>query len=488
VPGVRPIRQRALTCLRKRQTVLLLASAASFLHAAGCTHIEPQPLEPKRSLEMLEQRRLTDADVLARVQAAFPDSERAPQATWDRGELLVAALHLNPALAEARSRITQAAAALPTARALQNPIVSLASEYNLSRAAEPTWLWGISSSVLLDTFLSRNLRTQIAATGVRGARADFADAVWSARRELRIALLSVVIAERRVPTLELQTQWRDELVRLSRARVSAGEAARPDALQAELELVRSRVALEDARRAQAEARAKLAATVGVSMTALNGALLRWDDLEQLSLPPQSQLAALRERALLARPDLERAIADYDTRELELRQQIRAQYPQVALGPGYTWDHGVRKITLGASLSLPIFNRNQGPIGEALARREAAGQHALAVQARILNELEAQTQLYVSALSALDRAREQRAVSEALAQSARNALAIDAQDRPTTVSAEVAVGTERLAELDALERAHLMLGQLEDALRAPLFGPETALLRDGSLSAVPADSP
>jgi outer membrane protein TolC len=456
---------------------------------SACVHIESQPLEPQRSLNMLERRRLTDAEVLARVQAAFPDSQlSSPQAPWDRGELLVAALQLNPGLAEARSQITQAAAAIRTAHAIQNPTISLASEYDVSRAAEPTWLWGVSSSMLLDTFLSRNLRTNIAAAGLRGARADFSDAVWSVRRELRVALLSAVIAERRIPALELQTRQREDLVRLVRARVSAGEAARPAALQEELELARSRAALEEARRAQSEARAKLSAALGVSMTALNGVVLRWDDIEELSLPPQTQFAALRERALLARPDLERAIADYDARELELRQQARAQYLQLSLGPGYTWDHGIRKVTFGASLSLPVFNQNQGPIAEALAAREAAGQHALAVQAMVLSDIEVQTAMYENALDALSRAREQRATSEALAQSAREALVIDAEDRPTTLAAELVAGTERLAELDAIERAQLALGQLEDALRAPLFGPETALFREGAPSALVQDLP
>jgi hypothetical protein len=119
-----------------------------------------------------------------------------------------------------------------------------------------------------------------------------------------------------------------------------------------------------------------------------------------------------------------------------------------------------------------------------ARREAAGKHALAVQTQILNEIESQTQAYSMALSALERAHEQVAASEALANLARRALTINAEDRPTTLAAEVTADTERLAELDAIEHAQLALGHLEDALRTPLFGPETTLLRQALSASLP----
>ncbi len=69
---------------------------------------------------------------------------------WGRADLLVAALELSPPLAEARASLKLSQAGMKTARALQNPTISLSSEYDLARAAEPTWLWGIGSSFLID--------------------------------------------------------------------------------------------------------------------------------------------------------------------------------------------------------------------------------------------------------------------------------------------------------------------------------------------------
>jgi outer membrane protein TolC len=327
---------------------------------------------------------------------------------------------------------------------------------------------------LLDTFVGRGLRMDLAQAGVRAANADFNDAVWAVRRDMRAALLGVIVAQRRVALSEPEVQQRSDLARLAHARIDAGESSRSEGLQADVELARSRAVLEDARRALVESRAKLAGTVGVTAQALDEVSLSWDDFEQLPPAATSAFEGLRSRALLSRPDLERAIADYDARELELKQQVSAQYLQTSLGPGYTYDHGIRKATLNASVSLPLFNRNEGPIAEAVAAREAAGRHAMAVQAKILNEIDAAAAVYATALDALARTQAQRAASESLAESARRAFAADASDRPTLLAAEVALNTERLAELDALDRAQQALGQLEDALRTPLSGPETAL--------------
>jgi outer membrane protein TolC len=457
----------------------------AFGALAGCAHYAPKPLAPEQTLQSLESRRLTDAELLRHIREKTGGSasgadeagsarSRSGSPRWNRAELLVAAMELNPGLAEARAQLEQATASLKTARAIQNPTLSLATEYDLSRAAESPWLWGVGTGFLLDTFVGRGLRVNLAQAGVRGANADFTDAVWTVRRDVRAALVAVAIAERRVVLLDEDFRQRSDLARLAQARIEAGESARSDGWQADVELARSSAALEEARRTRIETRSKLASAIGVTESALNDVSLEWDDFEQLPPADEGALKAVRSRALLSRPDLERAIADYDARELELKQQVSAQYLQTSLGPGYTYDHGIRKATFNASIALPIFNRNDGPIAEAVAAREVAGKHALAVQAQILNEIDGAAQSYRSSLESLGRTRAQRVAGESLAEAARRAFEADSSDRPTLLAAEVALNAERLAELDSLDRAQQALGQLEDALRTPLSGPETTL--------------
>ena len=442
----------------------------------GCTHYAPKPVAPTQTLHDFEARRLTDAAVVSAVHARTGwDATSGPDArSWGRAQFFAAALELNPSLAEARGRLLLSRAGIQTANALQNPTVSLANEYDLTSAAESPWLWGLGTSVLLDTFSSRGLRVNLARSALRGARADLGDAIWTVRRDLRAALLGQAITTRRITTLEADVRLRNDLLRLVRARVAAGESARGDTLQAELEASRAASALDASRAALADFDAKVAAALGVSLEARSEITATWDDLEDLALLPDAVLRPLREQALLSRADMERAITDYDAKELELKRQTSAQYLQASLGPGYTYDHGIRKVTFGASISLPVFNRNQGPIAEAVAAREVAGQHIVATQALIFSEIEAANAAYNTALDSLRRVRALRVTSDSLAQSTQRAFEADATDRPTLLAAELSASVDRLAELDALDRAQQALGQLEDALRAPVAGPETSL--------------
>ncbi len=98
----------------------------------------PQPLVPEQTLHVLESRSLTDPELLRHIREKTGRAEEAtpPPVRWDRAELFIAAMELNPGLAEARAQLEQATAGLKTARTIQNPTLSLATEYDLTRAAE----------------------------------------------------------------------------------------------------------------------------------------------------------------------------------------------------------------------------------------------------------------------------------------------------------------------------------------------------------------
>jgi outer membrane protein TolC len=443
-----------------------------MLAQTACVTYTPKPLEPARTLPTLESRSLDDPALHDRLSSLLPGPP--PRENWNAAELLVAGMQFSPALTESRAHIAEALASVTTARTYPNPNLGLSFEYDLQRYAESPWLWGASLGFLVDTALRRELRTQLAQTAVRGARLDYAEAIWSLRRDLRAALLATVLAERRIALLTAAERDRSDLLRLVSRRVEAGAATGPDRLQASVELARTRTALADARRQLAEGRAQVAHVIGVPITALEGRSLRWDELEAPSLPDAVRIGDLRERALLSRPDLERAMGAYQASEIELRQQVRAQFPELTVAPGYLYDHGIRKATLGVSFNLPLFDHNRGPIAEALARRESSGQHLLAVQGDILNEIDAALGEYRLASSALESAREQASAAEALAANMEQSFAAGAEDRPALLSARLAANADELAELDAVERAQTILGQLEDALRTPLAGPETTL--------------
>jgi outer membrane protein TolC len=135
---------------------------------------------------------------------------------------------------------------------------------------------------------------------------------------------------------------------------------------------------------------------------LESVSLSFDALEVLpsDLPP----AEVRRQALVHREDLLAALATYQTSQATLQQAIAGQYPDIQIGPGYEFDQSENKWSIGLSVSLPVFNQNQGAIATAEAHRQEAAAAFRALQARILNGIEQAVASYRASLAKLKSAQ------------------------------------------------------------------------------------
>lgn len=459
-----------------RHPFFCLAACATVL-LGGCASYRPAPVDPAATRAQWQARRLDDPALAARLRPWLPadDHGQWPPARYGRAELLLAALALNPDLAEARAHLAEASAAVDTAKARANPTLSLALErYTQAQADSAPWLWGLSTDFLLDGGLRRRLRVQLADQGVRGARLDYAEKVWSVRSAVRDALAQRLIARRQQGLAARTVATATALEQAARQRVALGEDEPQVALQAVQTLAQARSDQAAAAQRAASTQAQLARAIGVPVTALAGLDLHWDHFDQPTAPAPARLDTLADHALLARADLERALVDYANREAELHQQVHDQYPQLSLGPGYTYDHGMRKLTFNASLSLPVFNQNQDPIAEARARREAAAAHVRVVQADIGSAIDAARARLAAALPALDAARAGTQAAERTRGQAERAFRLGAIDRTSMLGARLAALAAGQSELAALDAAWQAEAALEDALRTPLDPAEAAL--------------
>lgn len=73
----------------------------------------------------------------------------------------------------------------------------------------------------------------------------------------------------------------------------------------------------------------------------------------------------------ANPELDAIRRAYEVAEESLRLEIRRQYPDLTIGPGFGTDQGDERVLLGLSLQLPLWNRNQQGVARAMANREVA---------------------------------------------------------------------------------------------------------------------
>src|ERR1700683_3106930 len=439
------------------------------------------PLQPADTLSDFSARRLEQ------LTPAMPP----PSQGWDQAQWLTAALQLNPQLAEERAAVTAAAAAERTAAEFATPSLGLFREELTSAAQSGAWLYGLSLDFLLHQPGERARARQHAALETALAQSDLAESIWQVRAAMREALLAVVSARAESGLLRSLRDERQQLCHSDEARLQLGDLARAQLLSDQLELARVQQRLQAAQARAADATAQLAAAVGVPVSAVQGVPVRWDDWGAIDTLAGSTSPSWRSEALIGRPQIVHALRAYDLAEINLQSEVAKRWPQVHVTPAYAWGgDGVREdalndigreSALGVSLELPIFNQHQGAIGEAVARRGAAGEHLKAVQAQIFAQIDRAELAWPSARLAWTDAVQLADSAERQGQSAQHALEAGASERAGVLAAQIAATEARLAVLQAAEAAQSAFGALEDAYRRPLEGVELPAQAAGSRS-------
>ena len=456
------------------QRYLLLAALPLTALAACASTPGSAPLDPANTAAAFSARRL---------EQLAPDLP-SPSAGWNRAQWLSAALQLNPQLAETRARVAATAAAERTAAQHANPTMNLFAEYVGAAAHSATWLYGLSLDFLLRRPGDRARAMRYAALETALANSDLAESIWSVRAALRQALLDVASSRDEAALLEALIAERQTLLASDRARADAGEISRTQILADELELSRAQQRLRHAQARGVDAVSRLAAAVGVPVAALETIPVRWDGWAAIGALAPALSGDWRGAALIGRPEIVRALREYDLAAISLQNEVAKRWPQVHLTPGYAWGGGgarqdplndfTQETALGLNFELPLFNQHQGPIGEALARRDAAGQHLIAVQAELFEQIDRAELAWPRARVAWDDAAAVVAIADRQHEAEQRSLATGAGDRASVVSAQVAATEAQLLLLLAAYDAESAFGALEDAYRRPLQGSESEL--------------
>ncbi len=439
------------------------------LLVAACARFEPKPLSPGTTAADLEGRSLTNSGLRAFLKRNIPDQiTNSPPLPWDLDRLTWAAFYYHPSLEVARADWRAASAGVQTAAARPNPATTVSLLHEPVPGAPSPWIPTVNFDLPFETAGKRRFRTQEARELSESARLGIAMAAWQVRSQLRTALLALVSAEQRVKLLEHDLALREDFVARLQQRFQAGAISAAEVNPARIALIRARVDWADAQRLETEAWPRLAAAVGLTTPALSGQQFKFE----LTVPAAAESLASSEArrvALLGRADILAALADYAASQSALQLEIAKQYPDVHISPGYSWNAGSageHDWQLGATVTLPLLNRNKGPIAEATARREASAARFLALQAKIISEIETAvasfraSQTNAAALAALVKAQ------TAQQQLLRQQLQAGAIDRLQVVTGELELSAVQLAYLDASVRVQQALGAMEDSLQRP----------------------
>lgn len=336
------------------------ALVASLLFA-GCQSYSPLPLDDAAHAREWKARDINGASVrdFAAALAKRDATTRSynPADGLDLAEAEVVALFFNARLRKARLDAGAALAGAQNAGEWDNPELNISGGLILESIANP---WTASAGI----------EFTIPISGRKGVEKDLAFAQHRVKWREVLALEWEVIGElraawrERAATIERLALLREHVASMEDVRkrasdlAKAGELPRTDARVFEIELVQSRIDLAEQESMGREQDTIILGLLGLVPTApvkLNVTLAATNSSGSLENSPRLALAR----------------AEYDVAEQNLRLEIRKQYPDLRIGPGYDIDEGQSTISLGFGIPIPIINLNREGIARARGERLAA---------------------------------------------------------------------------------------------------------------------
>jgi outer membrane protein TolC len=366
----RALRQRHLGRSLQSSTALLVATLTL---AGGCHSYGRKPLD----LDATRAAWLTRSPENPSVREFAATLDRAEGGSEPRGfdpsdglslaEAEAAALVFNPDLRQARleANVTRATAA--HAGLWQDPVLGADLERIVSGAggANP---WVAGSTIGITIPISGRLEAEKARAGADlAAELDrVAAKEWATRSALRELWVEWSAARLQAEvTEEIIARLRD-VVSLAERQERAGSMTRVETRLFRVELTGREADLISTTARVKELELQLRAMLGLAPeTALT--LVPTVTFTARSTSPDE----LRPLLDSSNPELAAVRAEYEVAEQSLRTEVRKQYPDLTIGPGYGTDQGDNRVLLGLSLPIPLWNRNQQGVAQASAQREVA---------------------------------------------------------------------------------------------------------------------
>ena len=429
----------------------------------GCAtqQVPPAPLSAETGAANLTARSLHDPGL---HRFLVENLGRDPVA-WDFEALSWVAFYYHPSLDVARAQWASARAREGSAGMRPNPTVSLVPGFATTR--EPgisPWFPAVNFDFLIQAARKRGYLQAIAQADAEAARLGVFSAAWQVRSDLRRALADASTAARREALLRAQADVQQKLLNLLEERRSAGSLSSAEVSPARTAMFRAQSAVTDAASQAITARARIAAALGLPLAALDGVTLVPSATP--AFLSDDQMMAARRLSLQSRSDVLAALARYASAQAALELEVAKQKPDFHLGPGYQWDQGVSKWSLALTFELPIFNHNEAPIAEAVARRAEAAAQFGAVQAQAVATVDAAVAAQRAAAAQLEYVRKLRVETERQRGLASRRLELGASDQLEVQTAELDLATTATMLADAENAVALASGQLEDALQVP----------------------
>lgn len=353
---------------RSKLHFVWLGMLAPMIALSGCATYQANPLTDQavaRALTMPAPAVLAgdaehlDSPILRPIQMD-PSKPLSPE------EAAVLAVLVNPALRAQRDRIGTSSAQLIQAGLLPNPQINPIAGLVLSGAAS-TNPYGIGASFDFTSLITRNAKRRSAQLSLQSVRLDVAWAEWQTAEAAKSATYAVIALDHEAVEAEAADRWLAGNLTIIKGAYDRHQQTVLQLSAAQAASAFAHATLLSVRQGLAAERAKLRTALGLPLgTALQ---VRDDDELPCELPvshEQDVLNGLSDRRL----DLLGLRKGYLSQEQKVREAVLAQFPRINLGLSQATDNtNVTSINFAATISLPIFDRNQGAIAIQRATRQ-----------------------------------------------------------------------------------------------------------------------
>ena len=358
-------------------------------------------------------------------------------------------------------------AAKITAGQRPNPTASVTP--TLDYTFTSPWALAFGLSVPIETADKRELRIQTAQKQAKSGEYKIIGAAWTVRNRLVNALIDYYAATESKALYQQQVALQKPIVDIFEQRLSTGQMLTPNASQTFITYRQTVLAEKNADKQQAEAFASIASAIGVSTEALRNIHIDTSTIAAIRKQDDMVSDVAREDILKHHSQLMAALADYQAAHSALQLEIAKQTPDINLGPGYEWSKDGSIYTLGLSVTLPVFNNNEGPIAEAEAKRQEAAKRFNALQVDVIGKIELAQASYKASRATLKTADQLVEAQKIKSGQLNSQLGTGEASKLPSLLAQSEITTAAIARLDAMVQLLKAKAALETALEQPLFG-------------------
>jgi cobalt-zinc-cadmium efflux system outer membrane protein len=392
------------------------------------------------------------------------------------------AIKNNPQIQATQARLGVSEAEIVTAGTRLNP-----SALSDNGVAEKTYRLGLEQTFELGG--KRKRRVAVAQAQRDTVKAEVNTALLDLRADVRRTYTSLFNLQERQVTLENIVQVAQELVTIAQKREKAGDISTLEVLQTDILRVNAQNDLQTMGVELVNAKNRLNTLLNqplpsTVMLAPPNTVPQVSALSELTpeTPPgilQGRVSAtdmnlddLLAQAFARRPEIQQNSQNIEVakRQAALAKANRIPNLSLAAGPDYVAEPGQKEINvfIVGTLEIPLFNRQQGPIQEAIARQNQFQKEQVALKNRVTLEV---TNSYNAFKANQERLKRYEAellpMTVAVTDKSRRAFQEGKTSILTPIQAQQAYMNTRLGYLQALSDFQNAISDLERAVGAGL---------------------